>query len=292
MTGGLRLRFAVAADQEEALAGWVWANGGTGVSFDDAPADSGRRAGWLHFDADAAPSGAQIERLREWCPGVEVGSAEPVEPADWLAPWRSSAAPIPIGERFLVDPREPEEVDSAVDPGDRFLLRLPARTAFGVGSHESTRLALELLERTGCRGARVLDVGTGTGILAFAARRLGAREVVAFDFDPAAALLCEQYRRMNGVERVRVYCGSLRALAIAEARSGFELALVNVVPAEIGPELPLLVPALRPAAGAIFSGLLAEERDAAKRRLEHLGFRVTAERSAAEWIAFAALRDR
>lgn len=287
MSRTLRLRVAIAPEQEEALSGWLWSQGGEGLVWQE-PGGDGRAVAWVFFAVDAAPDAAALAALDAGCPGAEVGALEPVATEDWLATWRAHAEPIEVGRRLLIDPREPEEADAPPAAGDRLLLRLPARTAFGVGSHESTRLAVELLEQTGCRGARVLDVGCGTGILAFAAQLLGAREVVAFDVDPAAALLCDQYRRMNDLRRVPVFCGSLGALSIEGSGSRFDLALVNVVPAEIGSELALLGAALAPGGRALFSGILAEEGDAARAQLARHGFRVSGEQRAAEWIAYVA----
>jgi ribosomal protein L11 methyltransferase len=292
MSRTLRLRVAVAPEQEEVLSAWLWAHAGQGLVWEPAEESRPLAAAWLFFAADAAPDAAAFATLEAWCPGAAAGPLEAVEAADWLATWRAHADPIEAGRRFLIDPREPEEAGPAPEPGDRFLLRLPARTAFGVGSHESTRLTLELLEQTGCAGARVLDVGCGTGILAFAAQLLGARDVVAFDIDPAAALLCDQYRRMNGLRPVGVFCGSLGAVSIERQSSRFELALVNVIPSEIGPEMELLVRALVPGGRALFSGILAEEGAEARAQLHRHGFRVTGERSAAEWIAFVAELER
>lgn len=288
MSGTLRLRVAVTPEQEETLSAWLWAHGGQGLVWEQAEGAAGSAAAWLFFAAETAPDDAALATLAAWCPGADAGPLEEVEAGDWLAAWRAHADPIEAGARFLIDPREPEEAAAAPDPGDRFLLRLPARTAFGVGSHESTRLAIELLEQSGCAGGRVLDVGCGTGILAFAAQLLGARDVVAFDLDPAAALLCDQYRRLNGLRRVPVFCGSLGALSIEGKSRRFELALVNVIPAEIGPELDYLRLAMVPGGRALFSGILAEEGAAARAQLARHGFRVTGERTAAEWIAFAA----
>jgi len=292
MSGTLRLRVTAAPEQEESLAAWLWAHGGQGLVWEQSEAAVPRAAAWLFFASDSAPDASALETLAAWCPGCEAGALEPAADGDWLAGWRAHAEPIEAGRRFLIDPREPAEADREPEPGDRFLLRLPARTAFGVGSHESTRLALELLEQVGCAGARVLDVGCGTGILAFAAQLLGARDVVAFDVDPAAALLCDQYRRMNGLRRVPVFCGSLGAVSIEGKGPRFELALVNVIPSEIGPELDFLRAAMVPGGRALFSGILAEEGSAARAQLARHGFRVTGERSAAEWVAFAAELDR
>lgn len=291
MSRTVRLRYAISPELEDAFAGWCWSAGAAGVESDMAPVADAQR-GWTYFAADAVPDAASRADLETWCPGAELGEPEPVPERDWLAAWRAGARPIEIGAGFVVDPREPEEVGESYVPGSRTLLRLPARTAFGVGSHESTRLTLELLERTGCAGRRVLDVGCGTGILAFAARLLGARAVVAFDVDPAAALLVPQYCALNGWPPIPTFAGSLAALSVGAGgarREPFDLALVNVIPAEIAPELPLLTACLARGAQVLFSGILLEQEASAQARLDEHGLRTLARRSEGEWVALAAV---
>lgn len=275
---------------EEELVGRLHALGGAGSWTE--PADDGVR---IHafFSVGAAPDSRSLASLE--LGGVRVGSLEAVEARDWGATWREHARPIEVGVRFLVDPREPGDAESPVDAGGRVLLRLPARTAFGLGSHESTRLAVELLESVEVRDRRVLDVGTGSGILAFAALALGAGEVVACDLDPAAALLLPRYQALNEV-RFPAFVGTLASLALgpppapAAGLGRFDLALVNVVPSEIANDLDALRRALRPGALALFSGVLADELDAAIAAVERKGFResVPLRRAEGEWAAFAA----
>ena len=283
MKGSWRVRVEAPVELEDELAGRLWVAGSVG-SWSE-PAAAGRVRLNAFFERDGGVPPELGEALAAFGPGVELLGAEAAPDRDWLAGWRAGAAPIEVGARFLVDPREPQEAPDPVDhPGERILLRLPARTAFGVGSPESTRLAVELLERQEVTGLRVLDVGAGTGILAFAARHLGAREVVACDLDPAAALLLPQFMQLNGL-RVAAFCGSLGALS-ARARR-FDLALVNVIPAEIEPDLPALAEVLRPGAVALFSGILSAAAEESLARLAAFGFRETARRTAGEWIAFA-----
>ncbi|HEY7215792.1 MAG TPA: 50S ribosomal protein L11 methyltransferase, partial [Thermoanaerobaculia bacterium] len=197
------------------------------------------QAGTLGAQSSAALDGRL--RLEAWFPlespaaevaaGVELAAEEIVPDADWFAAWREQARPFPVGRTFFVDPREPGE-EPAVVPSDRELLRLPARAAFGTGSHESTALALELLEDTDLEGRRALDVGTGTGVLAFAALLRGARSVVGFDVDAAAPFHARDNSGLNGL-RPLLFAGGLAAL---RQRPLFDLALVNVVPEEILPE--------------------------------------------------------
>lgn len=271
---------------EDELVAELWRLGGAG-SWSEPARGPGRVRIHAFFDASDLPPAALLRARLER--GGEVTLAGPlaVEERDWLAEWRRTAGPIAVGRGFVVDPREPADAPEPFAAPGRRTLCLPARTAFGLGSHASTRLAVELLERLPVSGSRVLDVGTGSGILALAALALGARAVVAFDVDPAAALQLPAAMRRNRA-RCAGFAGSLLALAPgAGPGRGFDLALVNVVPSEIAPELALLAAALRPGGAAIFSGILASEGGRALAALGAHGFRETGRSGDEEWIAFA-----
>ncbi len=212
--------------------------------------------------------------------GGELIATDIAPATDWLAVWRESARPVPVGRRFLLDPREIDA--SAADPGGRILLRLPARAAFGIGSHESTRLVLEMMEGMDFTGRQVLDVGTGTGVLAFAALALGARRAVALDVDLVAPLLASQNAALNCL-RPSFYAGGLEALA---APGGFDVALVNVIPEEIRDRLVALRALLAPGGAAVFSGILRERGASALKAIRRAGFVRRLSRRAGEWVAY------
>lgn len=265
---------------EDDLVAALWRYGSTGSWAE--PADHGARIR-LHafFDSSTAPTADALVATIGRPEVRATGAAAPAEERDWIGEWNASAGPIEVGERFVVDPREPESAPEPFALPGRRTLRLPARTAFGIGSHESTRLAVELLEKTDPTGKRVLDVGAGSGILSFAALALGAREVVALDLDPVAALLLPQMQRLNGM-RFPAFAGTVAALA---PTARFDLALVNVIPSEIEEDLATLTSLLEPGARAIFSGLLEEQRADALTRLANLGFQPLNESSCSSWIA-------
>lgn len=275
MTSGAvqRAVFAVPEEQEEAFTAACWLEGCLGIEIKPAGAP-GRLLVEVYCAGEVDPAWVDA------APGVERLRVDPVEDADWMAPYREHVRPFAVGRRFLLDPREPQELDAP--RGERLWLRVPARSAFGTGSHESTRLVLELLERVEVRGRRVLDVGTGTGVLAFAALGLGARSAVAFDNDVIAPLHAAVNARLNS-SPAALFAGDLAALAPTR---GFDLALVNVVPEQILPELDALVARLTPGATALFSGILRGAGRAFLRELRRRGLVRRAARTAGEWVAY------
>ncbi len=215
---------------------------------------------------------------------------------DWIASYRAAARPFPVGRRLWLDPREPEAPKEPA-PAGRRTLRIPARGAFGTGSHESTRLILELLEEMDLAGLRVLDLGAGTGVLSLAALAFGARSVLGLDIAPAAVFHARENRRLNGLEGRGpvLVAGTLRALRPAPPGArfdlGFDLALVNVIPEVIAPDLPLLPPLLGSRAAVVVSGALTASRSAVLAAWRGLGFRPAEERVAGEWLAIRFERE-
>lgn len=268
----LRHVYLLPPDLEEIVLVDLWSAGTLGVQSSSGPDGEVRLEAWF-------PEGSEPDVPER--PGVRPGLRDTIVDADWLAGYREKAVPFPVGATLFVDPREPEETASEVPEGRR-LLRLPARTAFGIGSHESTSLAVELLEAAGVRGKRVLDVGTGTGILAFASLILGASEVVAFDIDPASPFNAMVNRRLNRLHP-RLFVGTSAPL---RPDALFDLELINVIPEEIGPEMPGLVRRLRPGGEAILSGILAERGAEVLDTVRALGLVERERREAAEWVAF------
>lgn len=273
-----RVTYHVPAAREDELVAALWELGTLGVEVVEAGGGDLRLEAYFAGEAPAAVAGVAPAASRE------------VPAEDWLAAWRAAARPFPVGERLWLDPREPEAPEEPVPPG-RLALRFPARAAFGTGGHESTRLALELLEGIELAGRRLLDVGTGTGVLALAALAFGAGAALGFDVDPAAPFHARENRRLNrpaGPEGpdLALFAGTLRALRPAPPGRRFDLVAANVIPEVIAPDLPLLPPLLAPRAEAVVSGALTVAREAVLATWRGLGFSPVAERTAGEWIAF------
>ena len=196
------------------------------------------------------------------------------EDYDWVTATRDSFQPILAGERFFVvpswrnDPTPPGRVRIELDPG----------RAFGTGSHETTQLCLEAIERLVTPATSLLDLGTGSGILAIAAALLGARPVWACDIDADAVNVARENTGRAGAE-VHAFVGSARSV-----RSGsVDLIVANINAAAItnlAQELAVL------GGRTVLSGFLVTDRDALADTLGRHGLRVRESHSKGEWASF------
>ncbi len=185
--------------------------------------------------------------------------------------------PFTVDGFVIVPEGEPSPDES------RIPLVMGKRGAFGSGEHETTRSCLEELERlpdiTGMRG---LDLGSGTGILAIAAVKLGARSVVAVDIDPRAAVSCAENVRLNGVEdRVFSLCGELACL-----RESFDLIMANIYADILFALADDLVAMTRPGGIVLLSGIPKYENFQMQLRFQRLGCILVESRFMEDYVTF------
>jgi ribosomal protein L11 methyltransferase len=199
---------------------------------------------------------------------------------DWSERWRSGIEARRVGRRLVVTP---SWIAPAAGPDDIVLVVDP-EMAFGTGEHATTRSALRLIERAVAPGARVLDVGTGSGILAIAAALLGAARVDAVECDPDAIPYAEANAARHGVgARVRVEQAFVDVDWLARHHAAYDLIAANVLSGVLRPLLPALRAALHPAGALVLGGILAEEADALVGAAEAAGFALSAEEREDEW---------
>ena len=244
------MRFAAAADAELAAAE-AYEAGAVGLEERE-----DERGVTLLLYVPQAGAHALRDALAAGPPApLEVGALEAVPDTDWSERWKLGLRATVISPRLVVRPSfvayalAPGQVEVVIDP----------RQAFGTGSHASTRLALEWIDVIAPSlpaGARGLDAGTGSGVLALAAAALAPVRMVGFDVDPIAVREAHANVAQAGCgERVRLFAGPLAALAAAP----FDFVVANLLRSEVTPLLPGLAERLRPGGQAVFSGLLAAE---------------------------------
>jgi ribosomal protein L11 methyltransferase len=265
---------AVDAGEEavEALTNFLWEQGAVGVVEESVgPAPSRLRAFFAAVDTDilAARIQAYLEGLRALgLPAGPRACLAPVADADWAAAWREHFRPLAIGRGLLVAP--PWEIPPATD---RLVLTIEPGRAFGTGHHGTTAGCLELLEGvvTAERPPRALDLGTGSGILAVAAARLGVASILACDTDPDAIAATQTNAALNGVaDRVRAVVAEVASLTVEPA----PLVLANLLAAAHRALAADCYPRLVAPGGVLVAGgLLDAEADDVAATLATQGFR-------------------
>ncbi|HEY3248338.1 MAG TPA: 50S ribosomal protein L11 methyltransferase [bacterium] len=199
-----------------------------------------------------------------------------MEDAGWANAWKMHFKPFGVGARFWIKPTwDPDPV-----PPGRIAIELDPGMAFGSGLHASTQLCLIVLDERLRPGARVIDVGTGSGILAIAAAKLGAASVLALDNDPVAVDVARQNAAHNGVsDRIDVRAASLLEGIVTPA---------DVITANLTAEIHFdLLPAAASHLGAggllVASGIIADKVFEIRAVAAAEGYRLLEERKDAEW---------
>lgn len=232
-----------------------------------------------------------LDRLRR--AGVPVGRAHlrhRILPArDWAESWKRHFKPLEIGSRLLIKPswsRRRARVGQAevvLDPG----------LSFGTGQHPTTAFCLAQVvagrPRAG-RTASLWDVGTGSGILAIAAAKLGYERVEAFDYDPAAVRIARENARLNGVHRqIKLQRRDLTKMD-ANTEEPFSVVCANLLAPLLLAERDRLGDRLQPGGRLILAGILATEFPQVRAHYEAVGWRLLSSRTVREWRSGAFTR--
>jgi ribosomal protein L11 methyltransferase len=199
---------------------------------------------------------------------------------DWATAWKKHYAVLRVGRQLVICPAWIEYIPQ---PGD-LVLRLDPGMAFGTGLHPSTQLCLAALEDRLHGGERVLDVGTGSGILAIAAARLGAAHVDALDIDPVAVEAARGNARLNGLEEcIALSTGSAGSPAIT---GSYDVLVVNIL-ARVIVELVAagLVAPLAPGGTLIAAGIIDHQAEDVVRALDAAGVTISEQRAVKDWVA-------
>ncbi len=169
-----------------------------------------------------------------------------VKNENWMDNWKKFFRPVKVGS-FLI---APDFLKDEIKTDERTLF-IHVGMAFGTGTHETTQLCIRLLEEAVFKGASVLDVGSGSGILSICAKKLGAKNVVACDIDPNAAKEIKINQAINAVEGIKFVLGS-----VSDVEGEFDVVVANIVTDKL---LKIIDDVLSKAKLIIISGFLKEQ---------------------------------
>jgi ribosomal protein L11 methyltransferase len=284
------LSVGVTEEVSEGLTNFAWEQGALGV-LEEADAD-GRARLRAFFPASTTPDLLR-GRLRDYLAGlralgfsaIDDARLAPIADPGWAEAWRDHFRPLAIGDRLLIIPPWAEVPDAG-----RVTLVIEPGRAFGTGYHGSTAGCLELLERCVARAypPRAIDLGTGSGILAIAAARLGVARVMAVDDDPDAVANARVNIEHNRVgDRVTCALGDADALAAEPA----PLVLANLLSAAHRRLAATYRRLLIPGGTLVLGGILEPEATGVLDTLREHGFGVGSDLTRQEWTALAVIRD-
>ncbi|MCF0224139.1 MAG: 50S ribosomal protein L11 methyltransferase [Fibrobacter sp.] len=207
------------------------------------------------------------------------------EPAkDWDKWWRDRAEPVSVSPKLWV---RPPWVEFTPDDAEATVLELEAKTAFGTGEHDTTSSCAHLMEFIDFNGKKVLDIGTGTGILAMFARRRGASLAVGTEIDPLTIPCIKENFDANGFEHSDCVLGFLDAFKDGVQ---FDVILCNMIRSELWPLRDDIEDLLAPSGELIISGQLLTEKEYILKWFEEIGFKVKQERISGEWWSVLAVK--
>ncbi|MGO9015992.1 MAG: 50S ribosomal protein L11 methyltransferase [Dissulfurispiraceae bacterium] len=204
-----------------------------------------------------------------------------VSERDWNESWKKKFVPIDAGKRFSILPpwenRKEGRINLIIDPG----------MAFGTGHHETTRTCLMLIERFALNYARdrFLDVGTGTGILAIAASKLGFRHVLGLDIDPLAIVASQRNIKLNNLENIVVREGT-----VSPGCGTFDFIAANLMSEILIRIAPDLAPCLDNAGIALMSGMLSGQEDDVIEAMEKQGLKLSEKYFDGRWVTVVITR--
>ena len=235
----------------------------------------------------------QLDAMREQYAALEPGSlaleTQSVRAEDWENSWKQYYRPIPVGQRLLVVPEwmDPEGYE------DRIRVLLDPGMIFGTGAHASTQMCMEALEGVLRGGERVIDLGSGSGILSITALLLGADEAVGVDIDPKAEDIARENAAMNGVgpDRFTARTGDVladRILMNELCGRPWDVVLANIVADVIIPLCPLIPRLLRRGGTFLCSGILDTRLPEVLQAIAAAGLAVERTETRDDWCAVSA----
>ncbi len=243
--------------------------------------------------SDDAEGKAQLEEIKKAVSELELENTmfhtENMKDEDWSENWKQYFKPLEIGKKVLIVPEWEENVPET----DRVKFVINPGVSFGTGSHESTKMCIEEIEKALSAGDSVLDLGCGSGILSVIALLLGAKDAAAVDIDPMAVETAYSNLALNNLPKdiYHGYAGDIttdKQLCQKLSERKYDIVLANIV-ADVIINLSGFVKDFMKDDGVfICSGIIIERKDEVRKTLEKAGLKIKEERVMNEWAAFVA----
>lgn len=208
--------------------------------------------------------------------GIHLLAVEVMPDKDWNEVWEASYQPVVVNERCRV--RAPFH---EADPSFEFDLVIEPKMSFGTANHETTAQIITLMLETDFQGKEVLDMGSGTAVLAILAKKLGAARTVAIDNDEWAFNNAFTNVALNGIDDIVILLGDATSIGPMP----FDIVLANINRNILLRDMPLYVMAMRQGAHIFFSGFYTEDLDSIRSEAERLGLRYSRHLSKNNWVA-------
>jgi len=206
---------------------------------------------------------------------------------DWANAWKENYKPFRIGKRFWI---EPSWMKGSISPGNSIVITIDPGMAFGTGLHPTTKMCIEAIEMVLKPGSDVLDIGSGSGILAIAAAKLGAKKVAAVDIDEVAVKTTAKNIDLNTVSSiVTVHCGVLNSISTRP----WDLVLVNILAPVIVSLLQEnnLLDYLGTEGFLVLAGIIEDQVDGVEQVVKESGGAVYHRLTEGDWITLIITKD-
>lgn len=291
MQDWVEINIGVTPEVEEAISNALWELGSNGViqKEGDSPGFTKTVVGFLPVDVELE---GKVDRIRTlWNDLCQLGLAagdchietRPVPTSDWTTSWQERFAPVHVSDRLIIAPPWIE-----LAPTDAQIVIIEPGMAFGTGEHETTQLSLRMLEREVRSGDRVLDIGTGSGILSITSVCLGAQSATAIDIDEETIENARDNICRNGVaEQVQVYAGQIDHPAV---NGPYRVIVSNIDINTLVSLLPSFYALLTSDGVLLLSGVLINEEDTLTSRFETHGFLLRERYTQGEWWSGVGVR--
>lgn len=219
-------------------------------------------------------------------------SIDNINEEDWANNWKQYFHPLKIGEKLLIQP----EWEPVTEKNDRMIFSVNPGMTFGTGSHYTTRLCLEELERIITPGCEMADMGCGSGILSVISLMLGAKHATAVDIDPNAVHIALDNAKRNGVDiqNYRVLAGNIltdEALVGEISDRKYDVIAANIVADVIIAFAPVVAPMLKDDGVFITSGIIEDRAEDVKEALLDAGFEIERVKQDKDWLCIVCKKN-